>query len=449
MLAKIRGETDPLQRAEGLLRFHQHERSPGPQPLEDLRFARAVFAANKRPHDEIRVVFVLLNSLRILGAAQCAHAVARRALEQMALSVEERAGLAYQGLHALTQLQRYEEAEALAERYLVPALDGSQGARPRFIWWMSLGWLRTQQMSRAACWPNITSLDLPPDREPDRQATQLRLVQAQQCLDAARDIAGSPLDRQILQLFEMLVLGCRGEVEAASALFDTIDAQCVTGNAAVQLGLLVNHGLLLQGNGHHPQAYAVLMRAEALARESDAHGPWHMASYSLARLAQDMGDTRTAVTHYETFVRLHAETRRQSESWFTDREELGVYGPRPAAVPVHPEQLRAVKPPFLRRALTQLDQRLCDPPSVHTLAQELGVSVRSLEAAMKRYEGLSPVAYVRERRMRRALEQLQHTGLRVGDIAAGLGYSQVGSFTRDFRKVFGLSPTEVRTGSGA
>lgn len=444
LLPAIRTEPDPLARAEGLMQAHRQLMQTSDQALDDLRMARAVFAANGRTHDEIRAVFMQAQVLRTLGYAQQACSVIRHAFSALPLSVTERASLAYQGVHALTQVFRYDEADELAQNHICPALEGNKGAAPRFIWWISLGYLRTQQFARAAGHTSVLTLDLPPDAPVDAPLAQRRLEQAQQCLSGARLRAEPGLDQYILRGFELTVLGCGAELAKAEALHQQLTRELVDAAPQLHAGVSLNHGLLLHANGQLEQAYRHLSFAAELSRQHAMEGPLHMAAYSLARLAQELGRHAAAIRHYEDFLRLHTRQLRLMESWFTAESELALYGRVPAKVRLDEAKLQIAKPPYLRRALALLAAATADPPSIQSLASSVGVTPRTLEKAMKRYQGTTPKAYVRELRMRAAFEKIQSTDSPLAAIAGGLGYDNATSFSRDFRRVFGCSPSEVR-----
>ncbi len=443
LLPAIRAETEPLSRAEGLLKAHQHLMLVSDQVLDDLRFASAVFASNARPHDEMRAVFMQAQVMRTLGYAQRAHCIIKHTLATRSLSVGERAALAYQGVHALTQMLRYDEAECLAQQHICPVLETDKGVAPRFIWWISLGYLRTQQFSRASRHPSLVTLDLLPGAGLDSAMVQHRLAQAQHCLGKARALTGSNLDSHILRLFELVVVGCTN-VLAARVLYEDLVRDLSCAAPQLQVGMALNYGLLLQANALPEEAYKHLKLAADMARQHNMEGPLHEATYSLARLAEELGRHRVAVQYYEEFLRLHTRHLRLVENWFTDPSDLAVYGDAPQKVVIAEANLLISKPPYLRRALAALDATTSNPPSISGLAKSVGVTARTLEKAMKRYQGMTPKAYIRERRMHQAMQRLRSTGNAVAVIASELGYANVSSFSRDFRHVYGFSPSQAR-----
>ena len=84
----------------------------------------------------------------------------------------------------------------------------------------------------------------------------------------------------------------------------------------------------------------------------------------------------------------------------------------------------------------------------HTL-EELGVrfnmSACHLQKQFKRYVGQSPTDYLICQRMLHAKELMRTTRKPIGEIAAMVGVTNLGYFTRQFKKQEGLTPQEYRS----
>jgi AraC-like DNA-binding protein len=78
------------------------------------------------------------------------------------------------------------------------------------------------------------------------------------------------------------------------------------------------------------------------------------------------------------------------------------------------------------------------------VASELGVSLRTLQAALQRYRGSTLVAMQRRIALHRASEQLRLTELPIRDIAATAGFPDAASFSHAFKREFGVSPSMHR-----
>ena len=79
---------------------------------------------------------------------------------------------------------------------------------------------------------------------------------------------------------------------------------------------------------------------------------------------------------------------------------------------------------------------------VETLADELGTSVRGLQRLFAEHVGLGPKWVIRRYRLREVTERMAAGGeIDWATLAADLGYADQGHFIRDFRSMFGESPT--------
>ena len=87
------------------------------------------------------------------------------------------------------------------------------------------------------------------------------------------------------------------------------------------------------------------------------------------------------------------------------------------------------------------------PRTLADLADEAGVSVRALQAAFQREYGVSPMAYVRDRRLELAHRRLLDPAFghrSVSDIAADAGFTHLGRFAAAYRRRYGTTPSQAR-----
>lgn len=82
--------------------------------------------------------------------------------------------------------------------------------------------------------------------------------------------------------------------------------------------------------------------------------------------------------------------------------------------------------------------------SLNLLASEFGVSVWHLSKLFKEQAEINFIDYVMEIRLAKAKELLAATDEKVRDISEQVGYTNVNSFVRIFKKLTGLTPTEYR-----
>jgi AraC-like DNA-binding protein len=101
----------------------------------------------------------------------------------------------------------------------------------------------------------------------------------------------------------------------------------------------------------------------------------------------------------------------------------------------------------VRRVLELVESAWDTPLTIADLAEFAGVSERSLHAAFRRRLGVSPMAYVRRRRLDRAREELLSatpTGsTTVTYVALRNGFAHGGRFAAAYRQRFGESPSDT------
>ena len=79
---------------------------------------------------------------------------------------------------------------------------------------------------------------------------------------------------------------------------------------------------------------------------------------------------------------------------------------------------------------------------VGELAEEVGLTERSLQRLVEQRLGLSPKWLVQRRRLHDAVEALKAGPGSLAEVAADLGYTDQAHFTHDFRTVTGMTPGE-------
>lgn len=94
----------------------------------------------------------------------------------------------------------------------------------------------------------------------------------------------------------------------------------------------------------------------------------------------------------------------------------------------------------------QISLRLSEEWTVEKMADEVGLSVSRFHTAFKNHFGQTPKEYIRDQRLNRAREILQdpHNFDSIKTIAYEVGINDLSHFARDFKKKFGLTPTEYR-----
>ncbi|HWV51695.1 AraC family transcriptional regulator [Pseudorhodoplanes sp.] len=98
----------------------------------------------------------------------------------------------------------------------------------------------------------------------------------------------------------------------------------------------------------------------------------------------------------------------------------------------------------LVRIVEFIDENFARPISIQELAALAEMSRYHFSRRFKRKTGVSPYVFLTIARMERARKLLLETGLSQEEIAEKVGISHVGHFRAQFRKHFGLNPSDIR-----
>lgn len=94
--------------------------------------------------------------------------------------------------------------------------------------------------------------------------------------------------------------------------------------------------------------------------------------------------------------------------------------------------------------LDYVNDHLADEIYLDALAEKLNLSSGYLSTYFKEKTGSNFVEYVNETRIRKASELLLNTRSKIQEVAEAVGYRNITSFNRMFKKYTGLSPSEYR-----
>ena len=101
----------------------------------------------------------------------------------------------------------------------------------------------------------------------------------------------------------------------------------------------------------------------------------------------------------------------------------------------------------VREATEFIEAHLGERITMDLLARSVHMSVRSIQQAFRDELGTSPVAYIRERRLNRIRDELTDAmprdGITVTAVAERWGFHHLGSFSVEYRKRWGESPSET------
>jgi AraC-like DNA-binding protein len=101
--------------------------------------------------------------------------------------------------------------------------------------------------------------------------------------------------------------------------------------------------------------------------------------------------------------------------------------------------LRAIFDPQMGTALSAIHDSVKTPWTVESLAEAGGMSRSAFAARFKKLLGQTPLEYVTEWRMQKAMQLLQGRDKKLIDVARSIGYESDAAFTKGFKRVVGAS----------
>ncbi|KPA91481.1 transcriptional regulator containing an amidase domain and an AraC-type DNA-binding HTH domain [Pseudomonas asplenii] len=106
---------------------------------------------------------------------------------------------------------------------------------------------------------------------------------------------------------------------------------------------------------------------------------------------------------------------------------------------------KSISPYFIKRTEAYIREHLHEPLSVESLAEQAGVSVRTLFAGFRSFRNTSPMAYMRELRLERVHEELtRNEQASVTEVAFKWGFAHLGRFAQEYKRRYGELPSATR-----
>lgn len=105
-------------------------------------------------------------------------------------------------------------------------------------------------------------------------------------------------------------------------------------------------------------------------------------------------------------------------------------------------RLKASTVEALHRAQEILVAQVENPPLITTLAQQVGLSDRTLRRGFREIFGTTVISYLTQQRLLRAQQLLAQGQYTVTEVAHRVGYTHLGHFAAAFRQQFGINPSE-------
>lgn len=100
---------------------------------------------------------------------------------------------------------------------------------------------------------------------------------------------------------------------------------------------------------------------------------------------------------------------------------------------------------FLKQVIEYVNEHMEQGEvGMEEMAVNFNVSASTLRRRLQDATGVSPKSYIQAIQMQRACNLLD-SGMQIADVASKCGFAEPGSFSRTFKRVLGLTPTQYRT----
>ena len=96
----------------------------------------------------------------------------------------------------------------------------------------------------------------------------------------------------------------------------------------------------------------------------------------------------------------------------------------------------------IKRAKEIIIEEMNNPPSLHELAQQVGLNIKKLKTDFKEFYGVPVFTFLLNYKMELAKKMLKEQQLNVNELAIFLGYSTSSHFIAAFKRKFGITPKQ-------
>lgn len=110
--------------------------------------------------------------------------------------------------------------------------------------------------------------------------------------------------------------------------------------------------------------------------------------------------------------------------------------------------LRAIFDPRVGAAMRSIHENVNNPWTVESLAGAAGMSRSAFAYRFKELLGQTPLDYLTQWRMQKAIQLLQQDDRKLVDVAQSVGYESDAAFSKAFKRILGVTPGDYRRNVG-
>ncbi|MCR5181052.1 MAG: helix-turn-helix domain-containing protein [Bacteroidaceae bacterium] len=148
-------------------------------------------------------------------------------------------------------------------------------------------------------------------------------------------------------------------------------------------------------------------------------------------------------------AKLERENEQRVNRLFELREEARHQFAESVNIAADKISINAEEEKMVENMLQAIKEHLDDETyNADQLARDLAMSRASLYKKLQTMLGITPTDFIRNVRLKRAAQLLAETSLNINEIAAQVGFATPRNFSTQFKKMFGMTPSEYREPSG-
>jgi AraC-like DNA-binding protein len=148
--------------------------------------------------------------------------------------------------------------------------------------------------------------------------------------------------------------------------------------------------------------------------------------------------------HLRELVELDHETAPDAEALFETMAKHVLLQIRRAVASGEGNAFDRRRKLAVRRAVEQIRAHLAAPPSHGELAEAAGLSTRYFAKVFRDETGMPLRTFIARARLERASQLLAETSMNVQQVADALGYGDIYTFSKQFKKAYGVPPSRMR-----
>ncbi|MCH2205183.1 MAG: AraC family transcriptional regulator [Lentisphaerales bacterium] len=148
-------------------------------------------------------------------------------------------------------------------------------------------------------------------------------------------------------------------------------------------------------------------------------------------------------------LKIKGDTFQEYQQCFIDcqRESDGAYALwriKDLIVKLHKMSLGENSLSVIEQAIHSMEKRIHERQSLAEIASNFNMSYISFRRKFKKTTGVSPGAWLIQKRIVKAVDLLNIETLKIDEISQYLGYPDIYTFSKQFKKVTGTSPSDFR-----